>query len=659
MEAPTLILLLAETYSPGTKRFSLIYHHGKIPEMNSRKLLNRLMILILLTGVTIIPRRVASGPPNAPTTVQKASRQISSKVCRTDVNSPEAKRIYVDRDATGASNGDSWADAYTDLQDALEVVAYGDEIWVAEGIYTPTAGVTRTATFTLVNGVALYGGFAGTETGFPGESLRKERDWEAHVTVLSGDLDGNDTTDANGVITNTSNIAGSNAYRIVTGGGVTETAVLDGFTITGGYRSVKHTRGGGMYNANSNPMLINVTFIGNYAGNGGGMYNEDNSNPVLTNVTFSGNKASGYGGGMYNDNSSPVLTDVTIHDNKSDEGGGGMSNQENSAPVLTDVTFSDNDAGYAGGMVNNSSTLTLVNVIFSGNKASSRGTGGGMHNNNSNLTLTNVVFNDNRASTLGGGHGGGMYNDHSSLVLTNVTFSDNRTNSDGSGGGMHNFASDARLTNCILWGNRVGSGETEMAQITNVSSAITVTYSLIQSATLYTGAGIIDADPQFVAVETGDLHLSANSPAIDAGDNNAITVAFDLDGNSRRRDMPNEDTGSGAVPIVDMGAYEVSPPPPVISLDGPTTGEINTPYTFTAAISPLTTTTPITYSWQATGQLSVTRADELSDTAAFTWTMTGEQLITVTATNIYDMVTATHTIAISHRVYLPLVMRNL
>jgi len=544
---------------------------------------------------------------------------MSDEIARADINLIEAQRIYVYRDATtGENNGDSWADAYTDLQDALDTAAYGDEIWVAEGVYTPTAGVTRTASFTLVNGVALYGGFSGAET------AREERDWEAHVTVLSGDLDGNDITDANGVVTYTKNITGSNAYRIVTGGGVTETAVLDGFTITAG--------GNGMYNSNSSPTLVNVAFIGNRASFGGGMYN-DNSDPKLTNVAFNDNEGMAVGGGMYS--------------------------QHESVPVLTDVTFDGNQAGLGGAMYNDNSKLMLVNVMVSDNRSNLIGRGGGMYNASSTLTLTNVLFNGNRASALGGGHGGGMYNDDSSLVLTNVTFSDNRTDSDGSGGGMYNLTSDARLTNCILWGNRVGSSESETAQITNNSSTVTVTYSLLQNIMVYTGTGNIDLDPQFLDPEADDLRLSAGSPAIDAGNNDAVTVAFDLDGNSRRVDMPAvADTGNGAAPIVDMGAYEASPPPPVLSLDGPTMGAPNTPYTFTAAIGPSTTITPITYSWQATGQLPMTRTGELSDAAVFTWTMTGEQLITVTAANVYDMATAIHTITISHRVYLPLVMRK-
>ena len=41
------------------------------------------------------------------------------------------------------------------------------------------------------------------------------RDWVTNVTVLSGDVDNNDITDANGVITTTTNIQGDNAYHVV------------------------------------------------------------------------------------------------------------------------------------------------------------------------------------------------------------------------------------------------------------------------------------------------------------------------------------------------------------------------------------------------------------------------------------------------------------
>jgi len=86
------------------------------------------------------------------------------------------KIIYVDADAdaAGGNNGSSWQDAYKCLQDALTVAQHDDEIRVAEGVYKPDTQVVtgrfgpqvsgsgdRNATFRLMNGVTLKGGYAG------------------------------------------------------------------------------------------------------------------------------------------------------------------------------------------------------------------------------------------------------------------------------------------------------------------------------------------------------------------------------------------------------------------------------------------------------------------------------------------------------------------
>ncbi len=239
--------------------------------------------------------------------------------------------IYVKWNASGGNNGSSWANAYTSLQTALDAAALGAyEIWVAAGTYRPFRSfpvTDPTDTFQLHNNVALYGGFAGTET------LRSQRNWQTNVTILNGYwfILGNPHF----------------AYHVVTGSGTNATAVLDGFTITGGKAQgdLWDGYGGGMLNIGGSPTVSNVTFSGNSAWvDGGGMVNALTSNPTLTNVTFSGNSAA--------------------------SGGGMISGQSN--PTLTNVTFSGNSASLTGGaMYNNASNPNIVNSILWGNTAPS------------------------------------------------------------------------------------------------------------------------------------------------------------------------------------------------------------------------------------------------------------------------------------------------
>ena len=91
-------------------------------------------------------------------------------------------RWYVAADAPGTQTGLSWEDAFVDLQDALGVAVYGDEIWVAQGVYYPTSGTDEAVSFVLPQGVKIYGGFCGSEQHL------WERESDACETVLSGDI---------------------------------------------------------------------------------------------------------------------------------------------------------------------------------------------------------------------------------------------------------------------------------------------------------------------------------------------------------------------------------------------------------------------------------------------------------------------------------------
>ena len=76
---------------------------------------------------------------------------------------------YVDQSSTNTPDGTSWATAFLDVQDALEVASDGDQIWIAQGWYVPTdrggnPEDPREASIRLIAGVEMYGGFYGNET---------------------------------------------------------------------------------------------------------------------------------------------------------------------------------------------------------------------------------------------------------------------------------------------------------------------------------------------------------------------------------------------------------------------------------------------------------------------------------------------------------------
>ena len=113
--------------------------------------------------------------------------------------------------ASGSGDCSSWLNACT-LQSALGISVSGDVIWAEAGTYKPTSDpADRNATFQLIDGVALYGGFAGTE------SLLSQRDPAGPASILSGDIDGNDTQTP--IITDLATVAGNttNSYHVVKG----------------------------------------------------------------------------------------------------------------------------------------------------------------------------------------------------------------------------------------------------------------------------------------------------------------------------------------------------------------------------------------------------------------------------------------------------------
>lgn len=432
--------------------------------------------------------------------------------------------FYVDARAHGANNGSSWADAFWYLQDALAAADSEDQIRMAAGVYTPDrktglARGDRQATFKLKTGVTLMGGYAGT--GAPDPDARDTQVWP---TVLSGDLNGDDSAGADPCTLWIDASRMDNSRHVVTAYYVDRTTVLDSVRIVGGRAdewfmgsgSQREPRGGGMYITGGGPRLRNCTFSGNWAGTDGGAIYVTEGSPELLDCTLWGNAA---GSGER-------------------QGSGGAVSVANGS-------------------------LALINCSLNGN--CSCGSGGAVViGPNSSLSAANCCFHANHAEV----QAGAIYTLDSQAVLVNCTLADNRQ--DGNPDAIVHESSgssakrELRITNCILWnqGHEIASPG---------DSFITVASSDLRGG--WFGVGSIDADPRFVdpngadelpGTEDDDLRLGPDSPCIDAASTAALPrdlADLDTDGDTLEP-LPLDRAGAERVVggAVDMGAYEVQPP---------------------------------------------------------------------------------------------------
>ncbi|MBD2699916.1 right-handed parallel beta-helix repeat-containing protein [Spirosoma sp. BT702] len=203
---------------------------------------------------------------------------------------------YVKPTATGTGDATSWANASGNLQATLLAAQSGEEVWVQQGLYKPTSGTDRTASFSITSGSKVFGGFLGIET------TLQERN--VNLTFpLTTTLSGNISTTA----------SADNSYHIVWMQNVANGTLLDGFVITGGGTATNTEipippggyTGGGILNIStgsltSSPTVQNCYVVNNRgASAGGGMYNSGTGTVTLRNCLFEGNYGEN-GGAIYN-----------------------------------------------------------------------------------------------------------------------------------------------------------------------------------------------------------------------------------------------------------------------------------------------------------------------------------------------------------------------
>lgn len=262
-----------------------------------------------------------------------------------------ASTIYVNKNATGANNGTSWTNAYTTIETAFANSIVGDQIWVAAGVYKP-AGTSRSTTYLIPNGVAVYGSFAGTET-----------------ALAQRDLSGGATTTLNGDI-NTVGVQTDNCYYVVRFTNASSLTVLDGFKIVNGYNN-SSVYGGAIYNSGGQPTIRNCEMIANYAAKGGAFGNStiDSNVTTLVNCKIRNNSA-GEGGGIFNNSGILKLINCDVTSNTANYGGG--IHVEFDQVIIDRTILSGNSASETGGAIyldNAACSTEIYNSLMVGNFA--------------------------------------------------------------------------------------------------------------------------------------------------------------------------------------------------------------------------------------------------------------------------------------------------
>jgi hypothetical protein len=421
--------------------------------------------------------------------------------------------VHVDDSAPDGGDGATWSTAFRDLQDGLGVAALADspvtEIRIGAGTYRPDRGTgSREAAFDLADGVVVRGGYAGFGAPDP-----DARDVVMYESVLTGDLAGDDGPG----FASTE----ENALHVVVAEYVGSGTRLEGVTIHGGNANVPVSFVGiapAMLALDAEHVVADCTFTAHQSLFSGTLYAYGRSMTVERCV-FTDNHAGSFGAAILTDwRCDMQISDSRFEDNTADVAGGAIAVPVGS-PRLDRCSFARNSAQWGGAAsMWSGETVTFVSCLFVDNE-STPGSGGGAAiscTNGSHADIINATFEGNTSATTGG--------------AAFLTF--------GSG----------TVVNGIMWGNDPNQ----------LDGGWTVDHSIVEGGWAGAGSDNLDADPMFVDAGSGDLHLAAGSPAVDAGDTDGLPSGADtdLDGLARV-----------AGDAVDMGAYE-RPGPGDVDGDG-------------------------------------------------------------------------------------------
>ncbi len=363
-------------------------------------------------------------PPNAPTGLKSLAMEFPT--CSVSLSAAfeilagnnSGNIFYLDKSASGNNSGTDWANAFRNIQVAINAVfnAGGGEIWVKSDTYTPNSA-SRENNIKIKEGVALYGGFNGTEIS------RDQRSPATNITILSGDI---------GVQGDPSD----NSYHIIKG---FDNSIIDGFTIQDGYADgIRWNRlGAGIYIDDVAPTINNCIFKNNYAEEGAAIYSiGEGATAILSNCTFMDNQADKGGAVSCRVGSHLLIYNCEFNNNTATWRGGGLFIDYGADPVVLSCIFDGNHVtdGNGGAVYidNNASQLSGTDPIFKNtdflnNTSTFRGGAISSYERASTTSVFDCNFNNN-SCTLGGG--AIALDNECTVILRNNTYTGN---SGGSG----------------------------------------------------------------------------------------------------------------------------------------------------------------------------------------------------------------------------------
>ncbi|GEM_PF-4235049 len=385
--------------------------------------------------------------------------------------------IFVNTQATGNNDGSSWANAFTNLSQAIQHAANNasnaDSLFVAEGIYVPD--VDNQLGFPVFNcppQIALFGGFPSS-----GNPEFEDRDWQAHLTVLNGDVLGDDD--------NTSMTRVDNARRVL----VFDTfGRLDGFVVRNGGDDSGGVGAGLTLNGTTSrgAQITNCLFENNWVTSGGALVGDGgairagavNATDVvdLQNVLFRNNRAK-FGAALIYGGTAELNNCVFI---------------ENEAELGSAIAVSGSSAGAGPATIINSVFYNNTSVAGT-NQGDRSGTIGRLNAGTGDLTVLNSTFKDNNADTLATVYSGIPLSVSASTVFNNCLI-DELSNVPAFG----LFESDTiNMNNCVGsfsagWGANASIGANDgLIVLSNWKEGEPITY-ITEDNTL--GVFILDCD---------------------------------------------------------------------------------------------------------------------------------------------------------------------